>query len=94
MTQTAQTFLTGSNYSNTVIFFLFYLFGVLKLLLLTDLQKALFLDLIGQRFEAKLGAPRGQRLYNPGEHTDTVRISRTQVEWVCVSTTVISQLTC
>jgi len=46
-----------------------YLFGVLEVLLLTDIQKALFLDLIGQRFEAKLGTSGGQRLNNPGKQT-------------------------
>lgn len=32
-----------------------YLFGVFEVLLLTDLQQPLFLDVIGQRFEPKLG---------------------------------------
>lgn len=57
-------FLTVKHYSSS------HLFGVLEVLLLTDVQQALFLDLVCQRFEAKLGTSGGQRLNNPTGHTD------------------------
>lgn len=41
-----------------------HLLAVLEVLLLTDLQQTFFLDLIVQRFEAKLGTSGGQRLNN------------------------------
>lgn len=50
-----------------------YLFGVLEALLLTYLQQALLLDLIGERFEAKFGTSGGQRLNNPEEQMHTRR---------------------
>lgn len=57
-------FLTVKHYSSS------HLFGVLEVLLLTDVQQALFLDLVCQRFEAKLGTSGCQRLNNPTGHTD------------------------
>lgn len=44
-----------------------YIFAVLEVLLPTDLQQTLLLNVIGQRFKAELGASGGQRLNDPEE---------------------------
>ncbi len=54
-------------------FFLFYLFGVLEVLLLADVEQSLFLDLIGERFEAKLGTSGCEGFDDPKDRTDTQR---------------------
>ena len=48
-----------------------YLFGVLQVLLPTDVQQPLLLDPVGQGLEAELRTPGGQRLDDPvRKHTD------------------------
>ena len=48
-----------------------YLCGVFKVLLLTDVQQPLLLDLIGERFKTELGTSGSQWLDDPKNHTET-----------------------
>lgn len=47
--------MVSGNALHDVAFPLCYLFAVLEVLLLADLQQPPLLDLVGQRFEAELG---------------------------------------
>lgn len=59
-----------------------HLCGVLEVLLPADLQQTLLLDVIGQRFEAELGASGGQRLNDPVQ-TAGVSLCSSRGSWDC-----------
>lgn len=63
-----------------------HLLAVLEVLLLTDLQQTFFLDLIVQRFEAKLGTSGGQRLDNSEQMERMSDITSVPQENCCLAT--------